>query len=138
MKSDRVTEYSSYVFSYSVSHLSKYLNRSRELLAPVFNEVAGVNWDLHLPNMYRFWSSILLRTQSYHGQPWPKHAALPVGVEHFTRWLELFKGTVDEHFAGPKAVEAKNAAASIADTFQNRLQLVRPMIGKACQTPDPI
>jgi hemoglobin len=48
-----------------------------------------------------------------------------VNATHFARWLSLFKQTVDEHFVGLKAQEAKNAAASIADTFQNRLQLFR-------------
>lgn len=96
-----------------------------ELLAPIFNDLAQVDWAEHLPTMYRFWGSLLLRNNSYQGQPWPKHAVLPVNTAHFSRWLGLFKLTVDEHFAGPKAVEAKNIAASIADTFQNRMQLVR-------------
>jgi hemoglobin len=96
-----------------------------DLLGPIFNEVAKVDWDQHLPTMYRFWGSLLLRENSYQGQPWPKHAILPVNPTHFSRWLALFKQTVDEHFSGPKAVEAKNVAASIADTFQNRMQLQR-------------
>jgi len=96
-----------------------------ELLAPIFNDLAKVNWAEHLPTMYQFWGSILFRQNTYRGQPWPKHAVLPVGSEHFARWLLLFKSTVDELFAGQKADEAKNAAASIADTFQKRLQLVR-------------
>jgi hemoglobin len=96
-----------------------------ELLAPIFNDVANVDWEHHLPTMYKFWSSLVLRTNTYRGAPWPKHAVLPVGGEHFKRWLTLFKQTVDEHFSGPKALEAKNAAASIADTFQNRLQITR-------------
>jgi hemoglobin len=96
-----------------------------ELLAPIFNEVAKVQWQEHLPTMYQFWSSILFRTNTYQGRPWPKHAVLPVDATHFARWLALFKATVDEHFSGPKAAEAKNAAASIADTFQNRRELLR-------------
>ena len=96
-----------------------------ELLAPIFNSVAKVEWDHHLPTMYFFWSSLLLKTNTYKGQPWPKHAVLPVDATHFNRWLALFKATVDEHFSGPKSIEAKNAAASIADTFQNRRQLFR-------------
>lgn len=96
-----------------------------ELLGPIFNDVAEVDWAEHLPIMYRFWGSLLFRSNSYQGQPWPKHAVLPVKPTHFNRWLSLFKKTVDEHFDGPKAMEAKNAAASIADTFQNRLQLLR-------------
>ena len=42
-----------------------------ELLAPIFNTVAKVEWEQHLPIMYRFWSSIILRTDTYQGQPWP-------------------------------------------------------------------
>jgi hemoglobin len=96
-----------------------------DLLSPIFNQLAAVDWDEHLPIMYKFWGSLLLRNNTYQGQPWPKHALLPVNPAHFSRWLLLFKQTVDEHFAGPKAVEAKNVAASIADTFQNRMQLLR-------------
>src|SRR3569833_3409062 len=96
-----------------------------DLLGPIFNDLAQVNWAEHLPTMYRFWGALLLRNNSYQGQPWPKHAVLPVNTAHFSRWLGHFKQTVDEHFTGPKAVEAKNIAASIADTFQNRMQLVR-------------
>jgi hemoglobin len=96
-----------------------------ELLAPIFNDLAQVDWAEHLPNMYKFWSSLLFRDASYQGQPWPKHALLPVNTTHFARWLSLFKQTVQEHFVGPKAIEAMNIAASIADTFQNRMRLVR-------------
>lgn len=96
-----------------------------ELLGPIFNDLAKVDWAEHLPTMYQFWGSLLLRQNSYRGQPWPKHAVLPVGSEHFARWLRLFKATVDELFIGEKAAEAKNVAASIADTFQNRMQIDR-------------
>jgi hemoglobin len=93
------------------------------LLSPIFNEVARVNWQNHLPLLYQFWSTLLFHTNTYKGRPWPKHALLPVNAEHFTRWVFLFKETVDENFSGPKANDAKNIAASIADTFQNRLHL---------------
>jgi hemoglobin len=96
------------------------------LLSPIFNDVAHVDWQKHLPLLYQFWNTLLFRTNTYQGRPWPKHALLPVSAEHFDRWVSLFKDTVDEHFSGPKAIEAKNIAASIADTFQNRLHLVRP------------
>jgi hemoglobin len=95
------------------------------LLSPIFNDVAKVDWQEHLPLLYQFWSTLLFRTNTYRGQPWPKHALLPVSAEHFERWVSLFKTTVDEHFSGPKATEAKNIAGSIADTFQNRMHLAR-------------
>jgi hemoglobin len=94
------------------------------LLAPVFNDFAGVNWASHLPTMYTFWSSVLLGTASYHGRPFPKHLALPVGREHFDRWLEIFTGTVDALFEGEKAEEAKMRGYSIAQVFQYRMGLL--------------
>jgi hemoglobin len=96
------------------------------LLSLIFNEVAQVDWQKHLPLLYQFWNTLLFRTNTYQGRPWPKHALLPVKAGHFDRWVSLFKETVDEHFSGPKAAEAKNIAASIADTFQNRLHLAKP------------
>ncbi len=94
-----------------------------DLLSPIFNDVAQVKWEEHLPIMYQFWSTLLFHTNAYKGRPWPKHALLPVSAEHFARWVLLFKKTVDENFSGPKANDAKNIAASIANTFQNRLHL---------------
>ena len=94
------------------------------LLSPVFNDFAGVNWASHLPTMYAFWSSILLGTASYNGRPFPKHLALPVGREHFDRWLEIFTGTVDALFEGEKAEEAKMRGYSIAQVFQYRMGLL--------------
>ena len=96
-----------------------------DLLSPIFNDVARVDWEKHLPLLYQFWSTLLFRTNTYQGRPWPKHALLPINADHFARWVALFKATVDEHFSGPKAAEAKNLAASIADTFQNRRQMMK-------------
>ena len=91
------------------------------LLGPIFNDVAKVDWDHHLPTMYSFWSTLLFRTMTFKGQPLAKHLPLPVSPEHFQRWLALFKQTLNENFSGPKADEARNFAASIADTFQMRM-----------------
>jgi len=93
------------------------------LLAPVFNDFAHVDWKEHLPLLYTFWSTLLFRSATYKGQPFPKHTPLPVAREHFDRWVSLFKQTVDELFKGPKASEAKGFAMSIADTFQRRMGL---------------
>ena len=48
------------------------------LLAPIFNEVAHVDWPAHMPRMYDFWSSLLLHTGRYQGQPFLKHIPLPI------------------------------------------------------------
>lgn len=98
-----------------------------DMLAPVFNNFAGVDWSRHLPIMYDFWSGILLGTSRYRGRPFPKHMPLPIDVTHFQRWLALFNATVDELFAGPKANEAKMRALNIASVFEFRLRKRDPL-----------
>lgn len=92
------------------------------LLSPIFNEFAGVNWESHLPTMYRFWNGILFGEGGYKGNPFEKHISLPIDAKHFENWLSLFIGTVDELFEGNKADEAKQRASVIAYTFQSKLE----------------
>ncbi|RNI32628.1 group III truncated hemoglobin [Rufibacter immobilis] len=94
-----------------------------DLLRPIFNEVAHVDWEHHLPNMYAFWSSVLFGSMAYKGQPFPKHLALPIERTHFTRWIALFIQTVEDLFAGPMAEQAKQKATSIANIFQMKMGL---------------
>ena len=94
------------------------------LLAPVFNDIAAVDWPSHLATLYAFWETLLLGSGTYQGAPFAKHAVLPVEKAHFDRWLQLFLATVDENFSGPKAEEAKGRALSIADTFARRMGLL--------------
>lgn len=98
-----------------------------ELLNPVFNGFAHVDWSRHLPIMYDFWSSILLGSHRYHGRPFPKHMPLPIDATHFQRWMKLFEATVQELFAGPKAEEAKVRALNIATMFEYRLRKRDPL-----------
>lgn len=90
------------------------------LLAPRFSHV---DWKNHLPIMYNFWSSMILGERSYNGNPFQKHASLPIGREHFEQWLELFIETVDSGFTGEKAEEIKLRARSIAQVFQHKMNL---------------
>lgn len=94
------------------------------LLAPIFRDVAAVDWDTHLPIMYNFWEMMLFRTGGYAGRPMPKHMVLPIATEHFERWLALFHQTVDENFAGRRATEVKYLASRIGVTFQERMGLI--------------
>lgn len=94
-----------------------------DLLSPVFNGFAKVDWSRHLPVMYNFWSSVLFGSIAYKGQPFPKHMRLPIERKHFSRWVSLFLQTVDELFEGTKAEEAKHKANSIARVFQMKMGL---------------
>jgi hemoglobin len=68
---------------------------------------------------------VLLGGQSYTGGAFAPHAALhaKAGLRggHFTRWVALWKQTVDELFAGPTAELAKTHAQRVANAFHARL-----------------
>jgi hemoglobin len=84
----------------------------------LFNDVAQVNWEKHLPKMYDFWENILFYTADYEGNPMEKHKELhqksPLNPSHFNHWNMLFTKTVDELFEGKKADEIKNRALNIS------------------------
>ncbi len=94
--------------------------RKDPVLGPVFEEHIE-NWEIHLPTMYRFWQRVLFGTGEYLGNPFEKHVRLPVEGVHFKTWVKLFSHTVDRHFEGPNAEEAKRLARNIAGTFQVRM-----------------
>ena len=93
-----------------------------ELLSPVFNDVAKVNWPHHLPTMYKFWEMLLLDGENYKGNPFQKHIPLPVSSAHFQNWIKLFLETVDELFMGEKAEMARTKAKTIAQIFEIRMK----------------
>jgi hemoglobin len=92
-----------------------------EMLSPVFNGVAAVNWEAHLPVMYGFWSNILFSTGEYNGRPFQKHAPLPINDAHFERWLQLFNQNLDENFEGPKTEIARFRAKTIGAIFSGKM-----------------
>ena len=99
--------------------------RSDELLGPVFNERIQDRWPEHLDKMIRFWQTVLLGEHTYYGSPFPPHAQLPVGHEHFMKWMDLFTATADELFSGEKAAEAKWRAAKMAEMFEVKIEHYR-------------
>ena len=84
-----------------------------ELLAPIFNDIAQVDWPKHLPTMYRFWQSLLFGSGNYQGAPFPKHAVLPVERAGLTTLLLEFArdGVVVAHeVIGQRKLIAAGAA----------------------------
>ena len=61
--------------------------RSDSLIGPVFNDVAQVDWQEHLPKITNFWCDLMLREDSYRGRPFPPHIPLNLQTAHFERWL---------------------------------------------------
>ncbi|MFG0260612.1 MAG: group III truncated hemoglobin [Phycisphaerales bacterium JB041] len=69
--------------------------RGDSLLGPVFARHVA-DWSVHLPKMYSFWSTVILRTGRYAGRPIEVHEALPTLTRaHFDRWLGLWEQTVE-------------------------------------------
>lgn len=98
--------------------------RKDDLLADIFNNIIKDNWPVHLEKMYRFWQTILLEEHTYYGNPFGPHAVMPIGREHFERWLLLFHSTLDELFTGPKAEEARWRSSKMAEMFQFKLAYI--------------
>ncbi len=97
-----------------------------DLLGPIFNDIAKVNWQHHLPIMYSFWSSVLLATPGYVGNPMDAHFRLNQKITltdaDFNTWKDLFVQTVTDLFEGEIANEAKKKAISIADLMFYKIQ----------------
>ena len=98
--------------------------RKDGLIGPIFTDVAQVDWDEHLPKLQNFWADLLLGESTYRGYPFPPHTKLNLQPAHFHQWLRLFTETVDEHFVGLKAEEAKSRALRIARNFMINLNML--------------
>ena len=73
--------------------------RADQELAPIFERAILGNWGLHLATMYDFWSSVMLISGRYKGNPVAKHTPTQRhGAALFDRWLELFGETCTELF----------------------------------------
>jgi hemoglobin len=92
----------------------------------IFNDIIKLSWQKHIPVMYTFWSSVLLETRSYTGNPMEKHLELnkmiPLTQLHFEQWLTLWENTVNENFTGQVANEAVVRAKNIARLMQYKIE----------------
>ena len=92
-----------------------------ELLAPIFNFRLSSHWTPHLEKMYTFWNAALFGVKGYVGNPFSKHATMELTAAHFNTWISLFIQTVDTHFSGPVAADAKKRALIMAANFARRI-----------------
>lgn len=65
------------------------------LIGPIFNSRI-LDWEPHLVRISSFWSSVMLNSGRYQGQPMRLHLSLPIDAQHFDRWLALFDATARE------------------------------------------
>jgi hemoglobin len=87
-------------------------------LKPIFDRFISGDWGPHLATMHDFWSSIMLTSGRYKGNPVAVHLRVE-GIEPrlFGRWLELFdetcRGLFDDDVADVFHVKAARIAESL-------------------------
>lgn len=95
------------------------------LLGPIFNNVAHIDWGVHVPLEATFWCRMLFGQRGYDGNPLRAHQRIhelsPFRAEHFERWLELFLEAVDIGWAGPNADRVKRVACNVARVHSGQL-----------------
>lgn len=116
--------------------------KKEELLGHVFNDVAKVNWETHLPKMYDFWEHILFQSGGYRGRPFPPHLEInnkeKITTAHFNKWLTLFHQTIDENFKGEKALELKQKSENLKDVWSYKMAYINHyngLIGNNTEEP---
>lgn len=96
-----------------------------DLLGPLFNDVARVDWAEHLPKLTAFWCRALLGTEGYVGNPFRAHQVVheqsPFRPDHFERWLDLFRATLANGWRGPNTDRALVLAESVAAAHRGAL-----------------
>ena len=99
-----------------------------DLLAPVFEEVAEVDWASHIPLLIDYWCRILLGHDGYQGTILAAHRHVhdqqALAAEHFDRWYTLWVAAIDARWSGPSAEKAKHHAAKIGATLARQLPAI--------------
>ncbi|HYM72934.1 MAG TPA: group III truncated hemoglobin [Stellaceae bacterium] len=88
------------------------------IIGPVFEE-AVEDWDEHLAKLCDFWSSVMLTTGRYKGNPMMAHVKqTKIAPDFFDRWLALWHETAGEIFAPAPAAQFNLKAERIAESLK--------------------
>ncbi|MGP0074439.1 MAG: group III truncated hemoglobin [Bryobacteraceae bacterium] len=99
--------------------------RSDAMLGPIFEGAIGDHWDTHLATMRTFWSSVMLGSSAYKGNPMAAHLRLPLlSASHFEHWLSLWRETAFQ-VAGDHGFLFVRRAESIAARLQSAVSSVQ-------------
>jgi hemoglobin len=111
-----------------------------ELLGPIFNDIARVDWAEHLPKLTAFWCRALLGIPGYSGNPFQAHLHIhdqrPFTEAHFLRWLSLFHETLTLGWVGPNADRAAELANNVARVHSQQLIGIAVVTEEAALAPD--
>jgi len=93
--------------------------REDAMLGPIFDG-AVEDWPSHLETLTAFWSSVMLTSGRYKGNPVRAHLAHRNAITPamFDRWLALWAETTDAHMPPAAATALQAKAARIAESLQ--------------------
>lgn len=93
------------------------------VLGPIFNE-AIEDWPHHLEKLQAFWSSVVLTSGRYKGQPMIAHLhhEQHMTPANFAHWLHLWALTADELLGAEAAAVFQEKARRIAESLQLGIQ----------------
>lgn len=91
--------------------------RQDPALAPIFESAVG-DWSEHLERLQAFWSSVMLTSGRYKGNPLAAHAPLKFEESAFEAWLGLWRETTAELFDATDAAALNARAERIAESLR--------------------
>ena len=93
--------------------------RADDLLGPIFNNTIA-DWPEHLEKLGAFWSSVMLTSGRYKGNPMVAHLRLASRIDPamFDHWLKLWGETATELLDAPGAAAVTAKAERIAESLQ--------------------
>lgn len=93
--------------------------RADASLAPIFNDAIH-DWPEHLDKLAAFWSSVMLTSGRYKGQPVPAHVKhkTRITLALFDRWLAIWAQTTDDLMTPEGATALQDRARRIAQSLQ--------------------
>ncbi|GGE52365.1 hypothetical protein GCM10007276_31700 [Agaricicola taiwanensis] len=93
--------------------------RRHPRLGPIF-EAQVHDWEEHIDRLTRFWSSLMLGSGRYKGNPFAAHQPLAPQLDEalFQEWLGLWAEAADRHFPPSVSSALKQKAQRIASSLQ--------------------
>ena len=93
--------------------------RADALLGPVFDKAIS-DWGHHVGRLVDFWSSVMLASGRYKGQPMAAHTRHreTITPEMFDRWLALWCEVTDEILPREAAEAMQLKAVNIAESLK--------------------
>jgi hemoglobin len=91
--------------------------RRDPVIGPVFDRAVD-DWDAHLATLADFWSSVMLTSRRYKGNPMAAHLKHPIEAPFFDHWLRMWRETASEVFDPGVAAQFSAKAERIAESLK--------------------